>query len=65
MHVRQPQGGADFSRYGRAGVPVFLFWLGRVAPERVADAAKDGGKPLPSLHSALLARVPEPTIKTG
>jgi amidohydrolase len=58
-------GGEDFSRYGRAGVPVFLFWLGTVAPERVADATKEGGKPLPSLHSAFFAPVPEPTIRTG
>jgi len=58
-------GGEDFSRYGRAGVPVFLFWLGTIPPERVAEAAKDGGKPLPSLHSALFAPVPEPTIKSG
>ncbi len=58
-------GGEDFSRYGRAGVPVFLFWLGTIPPERVAEAAKEGGKPLPSLHSAYFAPVPEPTIKTG
>jgi hippurate hydrolase len=59
-------GGEDFSRYGlRTGVPVFLFWLGTIPPERVAEAMKEGGKPLPSLHSALFAPVPEPTIKTG
>jgi hippurate hydrolase len=58
-------GGEDFARYGRAGVPVFLFWLGTVSPERVAEAAKEGGKPLPSLHSPFFAPVPEPTIKTG
>jgi hippurate hydrolase len=58
-------GGEDFSRYGRAGVPVFLFWLGTVAPERVAEAAKEGGKPLPSLHSERYAPVPEPALETG
>jgi hippurate hydrolase len=59
-------GGEDFSRYGlKTGIPVFLFWLGTVAPERVAEAAKEGGKPLPSLHSELFAPVPEPTIDTG
>ena len=58
-------GGEDFSRYGRAGVPVFLFWLGTIPPERVAEAAREGGKPLPSLHSPFFAPVPEPTIKTG
>jgi hippurate hydrolase len=59
-------GGEDFSRYGRkTGVPVFLFWLGTIPPERVAEAAKEGGKPLPSLHSPFFYPVPEPTIKTG
>ncbi len=58
-------GGEDFARYGRAGVPVFLFWLGTVAPERVAEAAKENGKPLPSLHSEHYAPVPEPALETG
>jgi hippurate hydrolase len=57
-------GGEDFSRYGRAGVPIFLYFLGTVAPERVAEAQR-GGPPLPSLHSDLYAPVPEPTIRTG
>jgi hippurate hydrolase len=58
-------GGEDFSRYGlKTGVPIFLFWLGTVAPEKVA-AARTSGTPLPSLHSALYAPVPEPSIRTG
>jgi hippurate hydrolase len=58
-------GGEDFGRYGRAGVPVFLYFLGTIAPERVAEAGKEGAKPLPSLHSSLFYPVPEPSIKTG
>jgi len=58
-------GGEDFSRYGRAGVPVFLYFLGTVAPERVVLAAKEGNTPLPSLHSPFYAPVPEPSIRTG
>ncbi len=57
-------GGEDFSRYGRAGVPIFLYFLGTIAPERVAEAARTG-KPLPSLHSDLYHPVPEPSLKTG
>jgi len=57
-------GGEDFSRYGRAGVPALIFWVGGVAPEDIA-AAERGEKELPSLHSPLFAPVPEPTIKTG
>jgi hippurate hydrolase len=58
-------GGEDFSRYGREGVPIFMFWLGTVAPDRVAAAEKDGAAPLPSLHSDLFYLIPEPSIKTG
>jgi hippurate hydrolase len=58
-------GGEDFARYGRAGVPVFLYFLGTIAPERVKDSMREGGKPLPSLHSDHFYPVPEPSIKTG
>lgn len=58
-------GGEDFSRYGRARVPICLFWLGTIDPKRVAESERAKGKPLPSLHSDLFAPVPEPTIKTG
>jgi hippurate hydrolase len=58
-------GGEDFSRYGREGVPVFLYFLGTIAPERVAEAAKEGAKPLPSLHSDQFYPVPGPSIRTG
>jgi hippurate hydrolase len=57
-------GGEDFSRFGRAGVPIFIFWLGTVAPEKVEQARRTG-QPLPSLHSPFFAPVPEPTIRTG
>jgi amidohydrolase len=57
-------GGEDFSRYSQGGVPVCLYWLGTVSPERVAAAAKEG-KPLPSLHSDRFYPIPEPTIETG
>ncbi len=58
-------GGEDFGRYGREGVPIFLYFLGTMAPERVADSRKPEGKPLPSLHSDLYYPVPEPSIRTG
>ena len=31
-------------RYGREGVPIFLFWLGTVAPDRLAEAAQRRGQ---------------------
>src|SRR5262249_53109299 len=58
-------GGEDFSRYGKEGVPIFLYFLGTNPPQRVADALRPGGLPLPSLHSDVYAPVPEPTIRTG
>jgi hippurate hydrolase len=58
-------GGEDFSRYGREGVPVFMYFLGTQPPERVAEAEREGGASLPSLHSDQFYPVPEPTIKTG
>ncbi len=57
-------GGEDFSRYGRAGVPVFLYFLGTVSPESVAEAERTG-RPLPSLHSDHYHPVLEPSLKTG
>src|SRR5205085_5570635 len=59
-------GGEDFGRYGRGtGVPVFMYWLGTLPPERIAESEKDDGKPLPSLHSDSYYPIPEPSIKTG
>jgi hippurate hydrolase len=66
VHERPPvMGGEDFSRYAQGGTPIFLFWLGTVTPERIAESQKEGGRPLPSLHSDLYYPVPEPSIKTG
>jgi amidohydrolase len=66
IHERPPMmGGEDFSRYGRAGVPIFMYFLGTQEPERVAEAAREGARPLPSLHSDLFYPVPEPTLRTG
>ncbi|HEV7347012.1 amidohydrolase [Telluribacter sp.] len=57
--------GEDFSRFDMdKKVPICMFWLGTLAPERI-QAAKAKGEQLPSLHSPFFAPVPEPTIKTG
>ena len=58
-------GGEDFSRYGRAGVPVFMYWLGTIPPQRLAEAERPDGRPLPSLHSDLFYPDPGPSIRTG
>jgi amidohydrolase len=60
-------GGEDFSRYGREEprIPIFIFRVGTIDAARMAAAAKPGGAPLPSLHSALYWPVPDTTIETG
>jgi hippurate hydrolase len=59
-------GGEDFSEYGRTAdkIPICMFEVGGVNPETLKDSERTG-KALPSLHSALWAPLPEPTIKTG
>jgi hippurate hydrolase len=58
-------GGEDFSRYGRESIPIFMYSLGTIAPDRVAAAERPGATPLPSLHSDLYYPVIEPSVKTG
>jgi amidohydrolase len=58
-------GGEDFSRYGRAGVPIFMYWLGTIPEARWAASEREGGLPLPSLHSDLFWPEPQPSIRTG
>jgi hippurate hydrolase len=57
-------GGEDFSRYGIAGVPICMFKLGSIRPDRLAELT-EGGALAPSLHSPLYWPDPEPTLKTG
>jgi hippurate hydrolase len=58
-------GGEDFSRYGKTGIPIFLYFLGTISPERMAESTKEGGKPLPSMHSDLYYPEIRPSIRTG
>ncbi len=62
--VEQSMGGEDFSQYGLAGVPIFMFRLGSVSKQRIDEFAQ-AKKPLPSLHSAEYFPEPAPTIATG
>ena len=64
---RKPtMGGEDFSEFGRTEdkIPVFMFSVGAVRPETIAECLRTG-KSLPSLHSSLWAPDAEPTIQTG
>ncbi len=57
-------GGEDFSRYGLAGVPIFMFRLGSVDGKRLAGYERIG-RPPPSLHSPVYYPDTEPTLSTG
>ncbi|HSB28149.1 MAG TPA: amidohydrolase [Pyrinomonadaceae bacterium] len=45
-------------------IPSAIFWVGAVDPIRVKES-QERGTPLPSLHSAIFAPIPEPTLRTG
>ena len=57
-------GGEDFSRYGRAGVPILMYRLGSVSEKRL-NRFKELGVPPPSLHSSQYYPDIEPTLQTG
>ncbi len=57
-------GAEDFSRYGKAGVPICMFRLGTISQERL-DAWKAAGETPPSMHSALYWPNPDATLRTG
>ncbi len=57
-------GGEDFSRFGRAGVPILMYRLGTVSQRRL-DRFKALDVPPPSLHSSLYYPDAEPSLRTG
>lgn len=59
-------GAEDFGLFGRTEhkIPVCIFWLGTVDPERFKEHQRTG-KALPALHSSQFLPVLEPTLKTG
>lgn len=60
-------GGEDFGEFRRADeqrIKSVLFWVGGAPADRLA-AAKAGGPPLPSLHSALWAPEADKVIAGG
>lgn len=57
-------GGEDFSRYGRAGVPILMYRLGAVERRRLERFEQLGTTP-PSLHSAEFYPDIEPALQTG
>jgi hippurate hydrolase len=57
-------GAEDFGLFSEGSVPIFMFWLGTLSPERIEAAkAKDGT--LPALHSSKYYPEPAPSISVG
>jgi amidohydrolase len=57
-------GGEDFARYGRAGVPIFFYFLGTADPAKY-EASKKGGPQLSGMHTDTYYPVPQPSIRMG
>ena len=57
-------GGEDFSQFGRAGVPIVMYWLGTVGQSRL-DRFAQLDVPPPSLHSNQYYPDVEPSLRTG
>jgi amidohydrolase len=65
VKVAPIMGSEDFGYLGLdRAIPTAMFWLGAVDPARVKQS-KESGTTLPSLHSALFAPLPGPTLRTG
>jgi amidohydrolase len=62
--AEQSMGGEDFSRYGKAGVPILMYRLGTIEATRLARMEQLGQDP-PSLHSPFFYPDAEPTLSTG
>ncbi|MEW4451933.1 amidohydrolase [Bremerella sp. JC817] len=62
--VEPSMGGEDFSRYGIAGVPIFMFRLGSVDQKRLTRFKQLGQEP-PSLHSPLYYPDADECLSTG
>ncbi|HMH12433.1 MAG TPA: amidohydrolase [Edaphobacter sp.] len=65
IELKPIMGSEDFGIFGMDGrIPSVIFWLGADDPATFRENQKKG-VPMPALHSALFAPVPEPTLQTG
>ena len=66
VQLRDPiMGGEDFGRYGRAGVPICMYFLGTISREKYEAAQRPDAPLLPGMHSDGYAPAPEPSIRAG
>lgn len=57
-------GAEDFALYSEGNVPICMFWLGTIHPDRLS-AASARNETMPPLHSAKYYPEPGPSIATG
>jgi hippurate hydrolase len=62
--ARPVMGAEDFGLFSEGNVPICMFWLGTLSPERIHAAAAKG-ETLPALHSSKYYPEPAPSISTG
>ena len=62
--VEPTMGAEDFGLFSTGGVPIFMFRLGTIPPERLAQA-RAKGETMPSLHSPVYKPDAPPAIETG
>jgi hippurate hydrolase len=57
----------DFCLYSLPdhSIPAFMFFVGAVSPEKIAESKKPNASPLPTLHSSKFLPVADKTIRTG
>lgn len=64
VEVEPTMGAEDFGLFATGGVPIFMFRLGTVPPDRVAEA-RSRGETLPSIHSPTYKPDAPPSLATG
>ena len=64
VEVPPTMGAEDFGLFNQGGVPIFMFRLGTIPPDRLA-ATRARGETLPSLHSSTYQPDPVPSVRTG
>jgi amidohydrolase len=62
--VKPVMGAEDFALFNQGNVPICMFWLGTISPERLA-AASAQGQTMPALHSSKYYPEPGPSITIG
>ena len=66
IQTRPPLMGAeDFGRFGKDGVPIFMFFLGSVSQEKYDAALKPGAPALPGMHTDAYFPEPDQAIRIG